>query len=116
MKTSSFAGALLLVCIVLPVHLRSQIATTSLRGVLSDQSGALVSGASLALVRPDTGFSITTKSSSARSQRLPNFFLFPVEARNTALTIRLDYCLRIRPITVGNGQAAGIPLVRPWTG
>ncbi len=56
MRASRFVCALLFTCILLTSQLWSQIATSSLRGTLSDPSGALVSGASLTLVRPDTGF------------------------------------------------------------
>ena len=62
MRTSRFACVLLFICLLFTSRLWPQIATTSLRGTLSDQSGALVSGASLTLVRPDTGFTAKIKS------------------------------------------------------
>ena len=66
MKTSSrVVCALLFTCVFLSLRIWSQVATTSLRGTLSDVSGALVTGASLTLARPDTGFTVTMKSNSA---------------------------------------------------
>jgi len=67
MKTSRVVRLLLLTCVFLTSRLWSQVATTSLRGTLSDPSGALVPGASLTLVRPDTGFTakMTTNSGGA---------------------------------------------------
>ena len=66
MKTSSrVVCTLLFTCVFLPFPVWSQVATTSLRGTLSDVSGALVTGASLTLARPDTGFTVTMKSNSA---------------------------------------------------
>jgi Carboxypeptidase regulatory-like domain len=56
MKTSRVVRALLFTCILLITRLWSQVATTSLRGTLSDPSGAVLPGASLILARPDTGF------------------------------------------------------------
>ena len=64
MKISRMAFALLLMCIPLTSFLWSQVATTSLRGTLSDPSGALVPGASLNLVRPDTGFTAKMRTTS----------------------------------------------------
>ena len=66
MKTSSrVVCALLVTCVFLSLRMWPQVATTSLRGTLSDVSGALVTGASLTLNRPDTGFTVTMKSNSA---------------------------------------------------
>ena len=56
MRVSRFVYSLIVTSILVTSQLWPQIATTSLRGVLIDPSGALVSGASLTLVRPDTGF------------------------------------------------------------
>ena len=56
MNIPRVVSAHLFASILLVSELSSQVATTSLRGTLSDPSGALVSGASLTLVRPDTGF------------------------------------------------------------
>jgi hypothetical protein len=66
MKTSSrVVCALLFTFVFVPLRILSQVATTSLRGTLSDASGALVTGASLTLARPDTGFTVSMKSNSA---------------------------------------------------
>src|ERR1700722_1773613 len=66
MKTSSrVVCAFLITFVFLSLRVWSQVATTSLRGTLSDVSGALVTGASLTLTRPDTGFTVTMKSNSA---------------------------------------------------
>ena len=66
MKTSSrVVCAFLFTFVFLSLRVWSQVATTSLRGTLSDVSGALVTGASLTLTRPDTGFTVTMKSNSA---------------------------------------------------
>jgi len=64
MKISHVIRALLFTSIFLASRLWSQVATTSLRGTLSDPSGALVPGASLILARPDTGFTAKMRSNS----------------------------------------------------
>ena len=67
MKNSRVVRALLFAFIFVALPLWSQVATTSLRGTLSDQRGALVPGASVTLSRPDTGFTakMTTNSEGA---------------------------------------------------
>jgi Carboxypeptidase regulatory-like domain len=64
MKTFPVVRAVLVTCILLTAQVWSQVATTSLRGTLTDPSGAVVSGASLVLARPDTGFSVKMASGS----------------------------------------------------
>lgn len=64
MKTSHIARVVAFAFTFLTSSLWPQVATTSLRGALSDQSGALVAGASLSLSRPDTGFTTVMKSNS----------------------------------------------------
>jgi hypothetical protein len=67
MRISRIVRIFLFACILLTSHLWSQVATTSLRGTLIDPSGALVPGASLTLVRPDTGFIAKMRSNSEGS-------------------------------------------------
>jgi hypothetical protein len=64
MRTFPAIRALLLTYALLGSLLWAQVATTSLRGTLSDPSGALLAGASLTLTRPDTGFTAKMKSNS----------------------------------------------------
>jgi hypothetical protein len=64
MKTLRVVRTLLFVILVLTSYAWCQVATTSLRGTLSDLSGALLPGASLTLIRPDTGFTMKMTSSS----------------------------------------------------
>ena len=75
MKNSSrVVCALLFTSVFLSLRLWSQVATTSLRGTLSDASGALVTGASVTLSRPDTGFTVTMTTNSEGAyifQQLP---------------------------------------------
>jgi len=62
MKTTPLVYAVALACIVVASSLWSQVATTSLRGTLTDPSGAVVAGASLVLMRPDTGLTLKMES------------------------------------------------------
>ncbi len=77
MKNSPVVRALLLAFTFAALPLWAQVATTSLRGTLSDQRGALVPGASVTLSRPDTGFTakMTTNSEGA--------YIFPQLAPGT---------------------------------
>src|SRR5438270_6014521 len=56
--------ASLLTILTLSTFLLAQTATTSLRGTVTDPKGAVVSGASVTLSDPATGFSRTTKTDS----------------------------------------------------
>jgi hypothetical protein len=95
MKTTRLVHAFLVAFIFLVPRLWSQVATTSLRGTLSDPSGALVSKASLTLTRPDTGFTTKTKSNSEGSyifqQLAPGTYELTAESDGFAtLTAKID--------------------------
>jgi hypothetical protein len=59
------AVAALVLLLVLPGSLLAQIATTSLRGVVKDPSGALVPGAKITITNNATGQSLTATSNGA---------------------------------------------------
>ena len=65
MTRRCIAVAALVLLLVLPGSLLAQIATTSLRGVVKDPSGALVPGAKITITNNATGQSLTATSNGA---------------------------------------------------
>ncbi len=67
----SAKAILLSAFVLLSISSWGQVATTSLRGTVFDEKGAVVSGATVTLQDPATGFSRTTKSSSQGEFQFP---------------------------------------------
>jgi hypothetical protein len=67
MYRSSQAVSVLVGFLALSLLLSAQISTTSLRGTVSDPKGAVLSGATVTITNPSTGFTRTTKSDSQGS-------------------------------------------------
>jgi Carboxypeptidase regulatory-like domain len=63
--------ALVLVLSAPFVSVSAQVATTSLRGTVFDEKGAVVNGATVTITNPATGFSQTTKSSAQGEYQFP---------------------------------------------
>lgn len=73
MKRTRF-GLMVLCIIALTTLAFSQSATTSLRGVIQDQSGALVPGATISIIDNATGKTLTTTAGSTGLYTFPQIF------------------------------------------
>jgi hypothetical protein len=104
MKTSPVVRALLFLCILFSSHLWCQVATTSLRGTLSDQRGALLPGGSVTLARPDTGFTtkMTTNAEGAYifQQLAPGTYQLTADSAGFATQTATIQLLVDQPATV----------------
>jgi hypothetical protein len=71
MKDPRLSLSALLVVLLATTFVVGQVATTSLRGTVFDESGAAVNGATVILNDPATGFSRTTKTTSQGEYQFP---------------------------------------------
>src|SRR5579864_4475572 len=114
--------ASLLTILTLSTLLLAQTATTSLRGTVTDPKGAVVSGASVTLSDPATGFSRTTKSDSQGSYQFvevpPATYLLTVAAPGFSTTKQADIKLMVNtPATLNvTIQVAGATVTVEVTG
>ncbi|HET7439959.1 MAG TPA: carboxypeptidase-like regulatory domain-containing protein, partial [Terriglobales bacterium] len=98
MRIPRLVASLFLV-LTLTSFMLAQSATTSLRGTVSDPKGAVVSGATLTLSDPATGFSRTTKSDSQGNYQFleipPATYLLTVAAAGFSTMKQTDLKLMV---------------------
>ena len=101
---------LLLLLSLLPIG-RSQTATTTLRGVVSDPSGAVLSGVDVLITEPSIGFSQTHKTNAqgeySFQQIQPGRYQIEVSARGFDKQITEAELLVNQPATVNVALAVG---------
>jgi hypothetical protein len=123
MKVPILAGMLA----ALLVSLSAQVATTSLRGTVFDEKGAVVSDATVTIADPATGFTRTTKTSAQGEyqfpQLAPSTYTLTTTAhgfaavKNTGIKLlvdtpaRLDVTMKVAGENVTVEVAATTPLV-----
>ncbi|HEX6737286.1 MAG TPA: TonB-dependent receptor, partial [Vicinamibacteria bacterium] len=103
MKPSSLRGLLVaavsLSSLLRPGGVAAQTASTTLEGVVQDESGAAVAGAAVSLRRPDTGAARRTLSDSAGRYVLSNLdpgsYELRVELSGFKAVVRSDVVLRV---------------------
>jgi len=104
-SSSRFMAAVIGAFLVLSTLVFAQSATTSLHGTISDAKGAVLSGATVTLTNPATGFSRAVKTDEQGAYQFievpPSTYLLTVTAAGFATTKRENVVLQVSsPATV----------------
>lgn len=97
-------GLIWLACILVPISIWSQSATTSLSGTVQDSSGAVVPGAVVTLDNKSNGFHATTQSDAKGqyefAQLAPGTYEVTVEAKGLGEQVKVAQLLVSQPATI----------------
>ena len=125
-RVSAFTGSLLFVFLLTAVSLRAQIVTGVITGTVTDQSGAIVAGATISAVCPDTNQSRVVTSGSGGEYRLSDMAIcvykvsvssqgFKTTVRNVTVALaqetKADFRLEVGQNTETITVEAAAPLV-----
>ena len=97
-------GLIWLACILVPISIWSQSATTSLSGTVQDLSGAVVPGAVVTLDNKSNGFHATTQSDAKGqyefAQLAPGTYEITAQAKDLGEQVKVAQLLVSQPATI----------------